>query len=69
MSKLICPALIVAACVLSFAVNAAERKSASVAGVIVSSDIFKPLPQPCPLGKSEQVIYDKSGRPIARVCV
>lgn len=63
MSKLSYCAVVAAACVLSFSLHAAERPAVSA-----SSDIFKPLPQPCPVGKTEQVIYDKQGRPVARVC-
>ncbi|MGO1069445.1 hypothetical protein [Lysobacter sp. CA199] len=68
MSKLSFAALIAAVCVLSFSANAVERPSAP-AQVTGLSDIFNPLPKPCPIGKTETVIYDKQGRPVGRVCV
>ncbi|QQP97920.1 hypothetical protein [Lysobacter enzymogenes] len=49
-------AALAAAGLLAFAAHAA-------------ADIFKPIPQPCPSGKVEKLLYDKSGRPVGRVCV
>lgn len=69
MRKLSYAAVIAATCILSFAVNAAERQPVSTAGMVSTMDVIKPLPQPCPLGKTEKVILDKSGRPVGRVCV
>ncbi|MEH6416047.1 hypothetical protein [Pseudomonas sp. CGJS7] len=67
MSKLSVSAVIAAVCVLSFSANAAGPSVS--AGVSPSSGIFKPLPQPCPIGKTETVVYDKQGKPVGRICV
>ena len=56
MSKSRLFAALAAAGLLAFAAHAA-------------ADIFKPLPQPCPAGKTEKLLYDKDGRPVGRVCV
>ena len=49
-------AALAAAGLLAFATHAAAQ-------------IFKPLPVPCPIGKTEKLLYDKDGKPVARVCV
>lgn len=46
----------------------------AAAGLLVfashaAAQIFKPLPLPCPVGKTEKLLYDKDGKPVARVCV
>jgi hypothetical protein len=66
MSKLSVAALIAAVCVLSSSAYAGPSVST---GVSPSSGIFKPLPQPCPIGKTETVVYDKQGKPVGRICV